>query len=65
MHTISKLNYVFMGKISMSEILIGSLVMTGLTEQEGAPTLLVGRGANIRFCQNFRKTAWNRENFGP
>ena len=47
-----------MGKISMSAILIGknfSLVMTGLTEQEGASTLW-GEGAPtydfVKFFQN-------------
>ena len=35
------------------------------TAEAGAdPGFPVGGGANMWFCQNFQKTAWNWENFG-
>ena len=33
--------------------------------EEEAPTPRGGRGANIWFCQNFPKTAWNWKNLDP
>ena len=35
------------------------------TRISGGSRISLRRGANVRFCQNFPKTAWNWKNLGP